>query len=39
MELSGDIENKLDVSISRLTNILHYLIDTCFFMERLRVSR
>ena len=33
MELSGDIEQKRDVSISRLTNSIHYLIDTCFIMD------
>ena len=33
MELSGDIEQKQEVTISRLTNSIHYLIDTCFIME------
>jgi hypothetical protein len=39
MELSGDIEQNRDGSISRLTNSIYYFIDTCFIMERLRVSR
>jgi hypothetical protein len=30
---SGDIEQKQDVSISRLTNSIHYFIDTCFIMD------
>ena len=33
MEQSGDIEQKRDVSISRLTNSIEYLIDTCFIMD------
>jgi hypothetical protein len=30
---SGDIEQKGDVSISRLTNSIYYFIDTCFIMD------
>ena len=33
MEPSGDIEQKRDVSISRLTNSIYYYIDTCFIMD------
>ena len=33
MELSGAIAQKQDVIISRLTNSIHYLIDTCFIMD------
>ena len=29
---SGDIENKGDVSISRLTNSIYFFVDTCFIM-------
>jgi hypothetical protein len=30
---SGDIDQKQDVSISRLTNSIYYYIDTCFIMD------
>ena len=33
MERSGDIEQKGDISISRLTNRIYYFIDTCFIMD------
>ena len=33
MLLSGNIEQKQDVIISRLTNSIHYPIDTCFIMD------
>ena len=33
MLLSGNIDHNQDVSISRLANSIHYLIDTCFIMD------
>jgi hypothetical protein len=33
MGISGDNDQKRDVSISRLTNSIYFFVDTCFIMD------